>query len=110
MQDEQFMRSWNDSHDRFSAEVDRGLSLVIDRLSRSRRRRKAIRNPYGIPVETESSLPPRARASLRGLAATLFTVVLWAAVLMVATPTPGFAASHDASPVACACTVLLPLA
>jgi hypothetical protein len=110
MQDEQFMRSWNDSHDRFSAEVDRGLSLVIDRLSRSRRRRKAIRNPYGIPVETESSLPPRAKASLRGLAATLFTIALWATVLMVATPAPGLAAAREAPVATCACVVLLPLA
>jgi hypothetical protein len=110
MQDEHFMQSWNAGHARFSADLDRGFRQLIGGLSPRGARRKAIRNPYGIPAETGPRMPPRAKASLRGLAATLFTVVLWAAVLMVATPTPGFAASHDASPVACACTVLLPLA
>ena len=109
MQDEQFMRSWNDGHDRLSADIDRGFGLLADRLSHRRRGRKAIRNPYGIPSETGSSLSPAARASLRGLGASLLTVALWVVVLALATPAPGLAAPPTES-VACDCVVRLPLA
>jgi hypothetical protein len=110
MQDEQFMRSWNDGHDRLSADIDRGFGLLADRLSHRGRGRKAIRNPYGIPAETGPALPPRAKASLRGLAATVLTATLWLVVLALATPAPGLAASREASVATCACVVLLPLA
>lgn len=110
MQDQYFMQSWNQGHTRFSADLDHGLGRLAARLSRRGKVRGGIRNPYGKPDEARPALPPEAQASLRGLAATLFTVVLWAAVLMVATPAPGLAASHEASPTACACIVQLPLA
>jgi hypothetical protein len=110
MQDQHFMQGWNSGHTRFSADLDRGLGVVIDRLSRRGKGRKGIRNPYGIPAETGSSLPPRTTASLRGLGATMLTVVLWAVVLMVATPAPGLAAVREASVATCACTAFLPLA
>ena len=110
MQDEHFMQGWTSGHTRFSADLDRGLGVVIDRLSRRKKGRESIRNPYGIPTETGTSLPASAKASLRGLAATMLTVVLWAVVLMVATPAPGLAAAGEASPATCACAVLLPLA
>ena len=110
MQDQHFMQSWNAGHTRFSADLDRGLGRVIDRLSRRGTSQKAIRNPYGIPAEAGPPLSPQARASLRGLGATLFTVVLWAVVLMVATPAPGLAASNWASVAPCACIGHPPLA
>jgi len=110
MQDEQFMRSWYDSHSRFSAELDRGFGHLARRFTRGGKRAKDIRDPYGIPAESGPVLPRRAKASLSGLAATMATVALWAVVLMVATPAPGLAASTGVSPATCACTVLLPLA
>jgi hypothetical protein len=110
MQDEHFMQSWNAGHARFSADLDRGFRQLIGGLSPRGARRKAIRNPYGIPAETGPRMPPRAKASLRGLAATLFTIALWATVLMVATPAPGLAAAREAPVATCACVVLLPLA
>lgn len=110
MQDEHFMQGWNAGHTRFSADLDRGLGRAVDRLMHRKTDRKTIRNPYGIPTDAGPSLSPRARASLRGLGATLFTVVLWAVVLMVATPTPGLAASGWASVAPCACIGHPPLA
>jgi len=110
MQDQHFMQSWNAGHDRFSADLDRGIDRVIDRFSRREAGRKPIRNPYGIPTDAGASLSPGAKASLRGLGATMLTVVLWAVVLMVATPTPGLAASREAPVATCACIVQLPLA
>ncbi len=93
MQDEQYMRSWNDSHSRFSAEIDQALGRLASRFPRRTGRRKAIGNPYGIPAELKpSGLSPAARASLRGLAASVLTVTLWIAVMALATPTPGLAA------------------
>jgi len=99
------MQGWNAGHSRFSADLDRGSNRVINRLEP----RGAIRNPYGIPSETGSSLSPAARASLRGLGASLLTVALWVVVLALATPAPGLAAPPTES-VACDCVVRLPLA
>ena len=105
MQDEHFLRNWNDGHSRFSADLDRGLNHLAGRLGRH----KAIGNPYGIPSETGPSLSPAARASLRGLGASVLTVALWMVVLTLATPAPGLAAPPAAS-AACDCIVRLPLA
>ena len=112
MQDEQFMQSWADGHRELSATIDRGLGYLTDRFARRMRRRKGIDNPYGIPAQVESpaSLPPAARASLRGLAASAATVVLWVLVMMLATPTPGFAASIDLPVTDAGCVTLLELA
>ncbi len=97
MQDQHFMQSWNQSHRRFSADLDRGLRRLGDHLSRRGSGRKIIRNPYGIPAETQTSLSPAAKASLRGLAASVLTIMLWVVVLALATPAPGLAASNWAS-------------
>ena len=105
MQDQHFLQSWNDGHSQFSADLDRGLGHVVDRFSRRGPGRKIIGNPYGIPTETGASLSPAARASLRGLAASVLTVMLWVVVLALATPAPGLAASTG-----CACIALPPLA
>ena len=106
------MQSWNAGHRRFSADLDQGLAHLVERFARRGTRRRGIDDPYGIPAETHtpSPLSTGAQASLRGLAASLATVLLWAVVLMVATPAPGLAASREASVATCACTVLLPLA
>ena len=113
MQDEHFMRQWNEGHRSFSAD----LHQALNQIGRYRRTRQTdIGSSYGFldkyaePQSPSPALPPRAKASLRGLAATMFTVLLWAVVLMVATPAPGLAASLEASAPTCACTVLLPLA
>ena len=108
MQDEHFMQSWNDGHSRFSADLDRGLGHLIHRLPGRGAGRKAIRNPYGIPANTGPSLSPAARASLRGLGASVLTVTLWVVVLALATPAPGLAASLEA-PVASAECIVHPL-
>src|SRR6478736_5617661 len=105
MQDEYFLKSWTEGHSRFSADLDRRLNHLAGRLGR----RKAIGNPYGIPSETRPSLSPAARASLRGLGASVLTVALWVVVLALATPAPGLAAPPTES-VACDCVVRLPLA
>jgi len=109
MQDQQFMQSWNQGHSRFSADLDRALGHLIEHFPGRKGSRKAIRNPYGIPALTGPSLPPAARASLRGLAASVLTVALWVVVLALATPTPGLAASFGAA-TACASVAPLPLA
>lgn len=110
MQDEHFMQSWNRGHSQFSADLDRGLTNLVDRLSRRRVRPKAIRDPYGIPAETAAPLSPAAKASLRGFAASVLTVALWVVVLALATPAPGLAASGAASDGICACLAHPPLA
>jgi hypothetical protein len=95
MQDEQFIQSWNAGHTQFSADLDHGLSHLRERFARRGKGAKGNRDPYGIPTEVESraSLSPAARASLRGLAASVVTAALWLVVMALATPTPGLAAS-----------------
>lgn len=39
MQDELWMRNWNDAQPRFSADVDRGLAKLAGAIARLRRRR-----------------------------------------------------------------------
>ena len=99
MQDQIFMKGWEEGHARLSADLDRGIRHLVDRFSRRRAGREAIGDPYGIPaqVETEPALSPAARASLRGFAASVITVVLWVLVMTLATPAPGLAASPVAT-------------
>ena len=105
MQDEQFMQSWNAGHSRFSADVDRGLARLVDRVSRRRNDAKNMRNPYGIPtgIDRHVTLSPAAKASLRGLAASVITAALWVVVMALATPAPGLAASPIAPVAAAEC-------
>ena len=97
MQDEQFMRHWNSDHGRFSADLDRGLGHIMRYFTQRRESRKPIGSSYGFltkyeaPVPATPTLSPAAQASLRGLAASVITVVLWVSVMLVATPAPGFA-------------------
>ena len=76
MTDEHFIRQWTDSHEQFSADVDRGLVRL----------RQIIDAAYG------SSVPPeacdgnaRGEAMLAGLAATAMIVILLVSTV-VATP------------------------
>jgi hypothetical protein len=110
MQDEHFMQNWNQGHGRFSEDLDRGIGRLRERLAARGSGRKSIRKPYGIPAQTGPELSPRAGASLRGLAASLLTVVLWAVVLALATPAPGLAASDWAAADVCECLAGTPLA
>jgi len=95
MQDEQFMQSWNAGHSRFTADLDRGVDRLVDRFSRRRSGAQRMRNLYGIPtgLERHATLSPAAKASLRGLAASVITAALWVLVMALATPAPGLAAS-----------------
>jgi hypothetical protein len=53
---------------------------------------------------------PPAKASLRGLAASVLTATLWVLVLALATPAPGLAAPGEPPMAACACVAFPPLA
>jgi hypothetical protein len=102
MQDEHFIRQWNDVHRTFTTD----LQHTLNQLGRYQRTRQAdIGSSYGFLDKyaeqraPKSDLSPRARASLRGLAASVLTVTLWVVVMALATPAPGLAAS-PAAPVA----------
>lgn len=89
MQDELFMRQWNDVHQDFTAD----LHQTLKGLGRYQRKRQGvIGSAYGKPA-----LSPAARASLRGLAASVITFGLWVTVMMLATPAPGLASPLEAA-------------
>jgi hypothetical protein len=77
MTDEHFIRQWTEGHERFSADVDKGLAKL----------RKIIDAAYDEPVA-----PPAAdavqpgEAMLAGLAATALTALLFTSTVMVVTP------------------------
>ena len=102
MQDEQFSRQWNAGHDRFSADLDRGLGHLLNFFRKRAEERESIGNAYGfldrhaVPATPGPQLSPAGRASLRGLAASVVTVALWVSVMLVATPAPGLASTLDA--------------
>jgi hypothetical protein len=112
MQDQHFIRDWNDVHEDFTADLHR----TLNKLGRYQRRRDkdavSIGSPYDSILDRRRvdqprpELSPTARGSLRGLAATAITVVLWSAVMLIATPAPGFAAESDA-PIAQASACIL---
>jgi hypothetical protein len=109
MQDEHFMRQWNQGHSDFTADLHNTLKQ-LGRYNRQRDDGAAIGSPYDCildrrPVEaTQPTLSAAASASLRGLAASVITIALWVIVMVVATPAPGLAAPLDEpAPVASAC-------
>ena len=112
MQDEHFMQGWNTGHRRFSMDLDRRLGDLAARLVGRRKGAKDIRNPYGLPhhVGNPLSLSPAARASLRGLAASVLTAALWLVVMALATPAPGLAATSIAPVADTGCVTPLLLA
>lgn len=76
MIDEHFIRQWTDGHDRFSADVDRGLERL----------RAIIDSAYGEQVQPAPG-PARSETIMAGLAATTMTVVLLATTAaLFATP------------------------
>lgn len=102
MQDQTFMHEWNAGHDRFSADLDRGLGHIIGHFSRRDRPGSAIGSSYELLTKYEApraarpALSPAAQASLRGFAASVITFALWVTVMALATPAPGLAAPLDA--------------
>lgn len=112
MQDEHFMRQWNDGHENFTAD----LHAMVNALGRYQRTRLSKPRSIGPAYDRRSvskraaALPPAARASLRGLAASLLTFTLWIVVMALATPGPGLAsvpASSSAYAGACGLPVEL---
>ena len=103
MQDQHFIRDWNDVHGDFTADLHSTLN-GLGRYQRTRDRGvTAIGSPYDRILDRRSvepsrqELSPAANASLRGLAASAITVVLWSVVMLIATPAPGLAAEPSAS-------------
>ena len=106
MQDQHFIRDWTGVHKDFTADLHQTINQ-LGRYQRTRDRNAAtIGSPYdrildrGRVEPSRSGLSPGAQASLRGLAASVITVVLWATVMLIATPSPGFAAPVEATAVA----------
>ena len=102
MQDQHFIRDWNGVHGDFTAD----LHSTLNQLGRYQRSRDSgvatIGSPYDRILDRRrvepsgAELSPAANASLRGLAASVITVVFWAAVMLGATPAPGLAGAPDA--------------
>ena len=77
MTDEHFIRQWTESHERFSADVDKGLARL----------RQIIDTAYGEPTRSTATDGPRlGETMLAGLAASALTALLFASTVMVATP------------------------
>lgn len=99
MQDQHFIRQWTDGHDDFTADLHQALNQ-IGRYQRTRQ--VDIGTSYGFLDKyaerraPKPALSPAAQASLRGLAASVITFLLWITVMIVMTPVPGLAASTDA--------------
>lgn len=102
MQDQHFIRDWNDVHGDFTADLHR----TLNQIGRYQRKRDGDMMTIGSPYDrildkrrvepSHPELSPAANASLRGLAASAITVVLWSAVMLIATPAPGLAAEPGA--------------
>ena len=103
MQDQHFIRDWTQVHRDFTTDLHDTLNQ-LGRYQRSRGKDAAtIGSPYDRILDrrrvepSRSELSPAAQASLRGLAASVITLVLWVAVMLIATPAPGLAAPVDAA-------------
>lgn len=113
MQDEHFMRQWNEGHRSFTADLHQALNQ-IGRYQRTRQ--EDIDSSYGFLDKYDKQPTPKpglsetAKASLRGLAASVLTVTLWMVVVALATPGPGLAAAADTPVVTCDCNAYVPLA
>lgn len=114
MQDSQFIHEWTNVHQTFTRSLGGMLDRVHGIVKARPDRLHAIVTAYDGPIgrvgsRQRSTQSPAARASLRGLAATVLTVTLWFTVIALATPEPGLAATADAAG-ACDCVVFLTLA
>ncbi len=101
MQDQHFIRDWTEAHRDFTADLHQTMNQ-LGRYQRTRDRKAAtIGSPYDRILDrrrvepSHAGMSPAAQASLRGLAASAITVVLWAVVVLIAMPAPGFAAPVD---------------
>jgi len=114
MQDQHFIRDWNAVHGDFTAD----LHSTLNQFGRDQRSRDrgvaAIGSPYDRILDrrrdepSRSELSPGAQASLRGLAASAITVVLWSVVMLIATPAPGLAAEPGAPVAQAGACILAP--
>ena len=99
MQDEHFIRQWNDGHRNFTADLHQALN-GIGRYQRTRQQdiggSYGFLDKYASQRASRQGLSPAAQASLRGLAASVITFLLWVTVMLVVTPVPGLAATPDA--------------
>ena len=93
MQDEHFIRDWVGARNRFSSGGVSRPQGAVDRDKDSRDGSRIIRRTYAAPTTSEVPTPlsAAARASLRGVTATVLTFMLWATVMVLATPAPGLA-------------------
>lgn len=114
MQDQHFIRDWNEVHGDFTADLQSTLN-GLGRYQRTRDARPAaIGSPYDRILDRRrvepaaAELSPAANASLRGLAASVITVVFWAAVMLAATPAPGLAAAPGAPAQQASACILAP--
>lgn len=83
MQDEHFFREWNNSHARFSTELDR----LINKLFVHRTRTHGIGKPYGSEIPASHDPLRAATSSLAsGLAAVITTLALFVTVGALAMP------------------------
>jgi hypothetical protein len=111
MQDQHFIRDWTGVHKDFTAD----LHHTLNQLGRYQRTRDGNAATIGSPYDrildrrrvepSRSGLSPAAQASLRGLAASVITVVLWATVMLVATPTPSLAAPAETAVASSECAL-----
>ena len=60
MQDEQFMRQWNADHDRFSADLDRGIGHIVRYFRQRRDGVKSIGSSYGFLDKYAGHAPAKA--------------------------------------------------
>ena len=102
MQDEHFIRQWNQVHDEFTGDLHDTLEQIANRRQARGGSAEIIGSPYDRildrrPAEAAArELSPVGQASLRGLAASVITLALWVVVMLVATPAPGLASTLDA--------------
>ena len=95
MQDEHFMRDWVGVRARLSPSPTTAANRNTSGSDKDDRRHGSIDRTYVTRRKAEgpARLSIAAQASLRGVAATVLTFVLWATVMVLATPTPGLASS-----------------
>lgn len=107
MQDEHFIRQWNDVHEDFTTDLHAALTPLTGATRNDAGKRRHIEQPYDSRVR--KPLSPAAMASLRGLAASVITAALWVTVMLAATPAPGLASPHDAPAIAAHACMVHPL-
>jgi hypothetical protein len=110
MQDQHFYRGWHQDAGDFAADFQQ----TLNGLGRYRRTRSSdddnILDRHRVEP-ARHGLSAAAKASLRGLAASVITFALWTAAMLVMTPAPGLASTLDpAAPAVAVCASPVTLA